>query len=146
MNKIMEEYAGGEEEDTLELQTVATQEERHEERTEAEQPLEKTRKRKRNIEETETEQAEEDKIDEFVLDIALTIMEQTMLQKDFIGERGFNQLISPFREVIEKRGWSLLCEYKPTGFAAVVREFYTKWWGEEEGKDVLCSRKVDFLR
>ena len=46
-----------------------------------------------------------------------------MLHKDFIGERGFNQLISPFREVIEKKGWSLLCEHKSDGFAPVVREF-----------------------
>ena len=48
----MEEYAGGEEKSTLELQTVATQKERPEERTEVEQPLED--KRKRNTKETET--------------------------------------------------------------------------------------------
>ena len=45
--------------------------------------------------------------------------------KDFIGERGFNRLISPFKEVIENRGSSLLCEHKPTGFATVVREFFS---------------------
>ena len=55
-----------------------------------------------------------------------------MLQKDFIGERGFRKLISPFKEVIEKRGWSLLCEHKPTRFAAIVREFYAKMMGKKE--------------
>ena len=44
----MEEYAGGEEEATLELQTIATQEESPEEITDAEQALEERRNRKRN--------------------------------------------------------------------------------------------------
>ena len=43
-------------------------------------------------------------VDDFVSDKALAILEQKMMQKDFIGERGFNKLISPFREVIKKRG------------------------------------------
>ena len=30
------------------------------------------------------------------------VMKEILLQKDFIGERGFVKLISPFREVIEK--------------------------------------------
>ena len=55
-----------------------------------------------------------------------------MLHKDFIGERGFNKLISPFRELIEKKGWSLLCEHKPAGFAAIVREFYANMVGKKE--------------
>ena len=32
--------------------------------------------------------------------------------------------ISPFAEIIEKRGWNLFCKHKPPSFAAVVREFY----------------------
>ena len=54
-----------------------------------------------------------------------------MMQKDFIGKRGFNKLVSPFREVIEKRGWNLLCENKPARFAAVVREFYANMVGKK---------------
>ena len=34
--------------------------------------------------------------------------------------RGFVKLVSPFKEVIEKRGWSLFCEHKLLGFAVVV--------------------------
>ena len=44
----MEEYARGEEEANLELQIIATQEERLEERTEAKQPIKERRKRKMN--------------------------------------------------------------------------------------------------
>ena len=55
-----------------------------------------------------------------------------MLHKDFTGESGFNNLISPFRELIEKKGWSLLCEHKPAGFAAIVRQFYANMVGKKE--------------
>ena len=47
-----------------------------------------------------------------------------MSEKGFIGEKGFGKLISPFAEIIEKRGWSLFCTHKQPGFAGVVREFY----------------------
>ena len=43
-------------------------------------------------------------VNDFVFERALIVMEKTVMHKDFIGERGFNKLISPFREVIEKRG------------------------------------------
>ena len=43
-------------------------------------------------------------VDEFFFfsERAFVVMEQTLLQKDFTGERGFNKVISPFREVIKK--------------------------------------------
>ena len=66
MNEITEEYARGEEEATLELQTVATQEERAKTRTETEQPQEESRKRKRNAEEAKVEQGEDVEVDDFV--------------------------------------------------------------------------------
>ena len=129
LNEIMEEYAGNEEEATPELQTLATQEERSEESAKTKQPPKESRKRKRNAEEKKTKQGEEEEAKEFVSNKAFVIIEKTMSQKELIGERGFNKLISPFREVIEKRGWSLLCEHKPAGFAAVVREFYANMGG-----------------
>ena len=131
----MEEYVGSEEKATPELQTVATQQERSEALTVIEQPLKEGRKRKRNVEETETEQGKEDEVDEFVSNGAFVVMEKTMLHKDFIGERGFNQLISAFREMIEKKRLSLLCEHKSIGFVAVVREFYVNM---VEKKERMC--------
>ena len=62
-------------------------------------------------------------MDEFVSDKAYEIMEKNFF-KDFIGERGFKKFISPFKEIIEKRGWRFICQHLPTGFAALVREFY----------------------
>ena len=43
-------------------------------------------------------------MDGFVLDKAYEIMEKKIFKKDFIGERGFKKFISPFKEIIEKRG------------------------------------------
>ena len=40
-------------------------------------------------------------VEDMVLDSALVIMEQTLLQKDFIGERGFNKLISPSLTILQ---------------------------------------------
>ena len=52
--------------------------------------------------------------------------------KGFIGERGFSQLISPFKELIEQRGWGKFCKHQKTGFATVVREFYSNLVGRKE--------------
>ena len=54
-------------------------------------------------------------MDEFVSYRAYEVMEKKMLKKDFIRERGYKKLISPFKKVIEKRSWNLLCEHKLVG-------------------------------
>ena len=94
LNEMMEEYVGvSKEEATPALQTISIQEERVETRTETEQPQEESKKRKRNAEESEIEQGEDVEVDDFVSERALVVIEQTLLQKDFIEERGFNKLI-----------------------------------------------------
>ena len=80
-------------------------------RKETKQPVEESRKRKRNTEDVETEQEkEEDEEDELISNAAYVVMKVTLNQKSFTGERGFYKLVSPFREVIKKRGWNLFCE------------------------------------
>ena len=113
----MEEYVGNEEEATLEVQIVVMQEEREETeqpseaRKETKQPVEESRKRKRNIEDVETwQEEEEDEEDELISNAAHMVMKGTLQQKNFIGERGFNKLISPFREVIEKNGMEFVLQ------------------------------------
>ena len=88
---------------------------------ETKQPIEEWRKRKRNTKDAKIEQEEEeDEEDELISNVAYVVMKNTLQQKSFIGERGFNKLISPFREVIEKRRWNLFCKHKPVGFASLV--------------------------
>ena len=70
------------------------------ERMETVAPIEEGRKIERN----EEEEKELKNEDEMVSNIAYKIMQSKMMKKDFIGERGFNKLIPPFKEVIENRG------------------------------------------
>ena len=61
---------------------------------------------------------------DFVSAEARGLWNRQLADKGFIGERGFGKLISSFAELVEKRGWELLCEHKAPGFAALAREFY----------------------
>ena len=68
------------------------------------------------------------------------------MKKDFIGERGFKQLIPPFNEVIEKRGLSLLCKHHSAGFASLVREFYSDFVGWKEKTCYIRGKWISFDR
>ena len=62
-------------------------------------------------------------------------MEKGLKDRGFIVERGFNELISPFIEMLERRGWKILGEHKSLGLVALVKEFYANMVGEK-GKKV----------
>ena len=78
----------------------------------------------------ETQQEVEE--DEFVSDEAFSVWKKHYAGKGFAGERGFSQLISPFKELIEQRGWGELCKHQKSRYAAVVREFYSNLVGRKE--------------
>ena len=71
-------------------------------------------------------------------------MEKSLKDRGFIVERGFKKLISPFTEMLEKRGWQSLGEHKEPGCAALVKEFFTNMV-EEEGKKDMSERIMDKL-
>ena len=77
----MEEYARGEEEATPELQTIVIQDERVETRTGTEQQPKKGRKRKRDVEESETKQGEDVEVDDLVFERVHIVMEQTLMRQ-----------------------------------------------------------------
>ena len=83
-------------------------------------------------------------MDEFVSDRAYEVMDKKMLRNDFIEERGFKQFISPIKEVIEKRGRSLLCEHKSAGSTALVREFYSNMVGKKKNTCYVRGRWISF--
>ena len=55
-----------------------------------------------------------------------------MSDKEFFYERGFGKLVSPFSEVMKKRGWEFFCEHKAPGFAALARQFYANMVGMKD--------------
>ena len=90
------------------------------------QPITKQQRRKGK------ERQQEEEEDEFVLEEAFSIWKKHYAGKGFVGERGFSQLISPFKELIEQRGWGKFCKHQKSGYAAVVREFYSNFVGRKE--------------
>ena len=104
LNEMMEAYAEVEEEAIQENQLREMQkEERAKVKVEPEQPEEESRKRKRGAEEADTKQGNE-RARILVLDKASALMGKSMKDRGFIVERGFNKLISPLSEMLEKRG------------------------------------------
>ena len=66
-------------------------------------------------------------------------MEGSLKDRGFISERGFKQVIPPFAEMLENRGWQSLGEHKEPGYAFLVKEF--------EGKIVYVRGQwVEFSR
>ena len=139
LNEIMEEHAQPEEEVHLEPTEevhLEPTEEVHLETTEENRPSEQqevqqvVRQQKRKGKERRREQEEEE--DEFVSEEAHSLWKKHFSGKGFIGERGFSQLISPFKELIEQRGWEKFYKHYKTGYAAIVREFYSNLVGRKE--------------
>ena len=90
------------------------------------QPVTKQQRRKGK------ERQQEEEEDEFVLEEAFSNWKKHYAGKGFVGERGFSQLISPFKESIEQRGWGKFYKHKKSRYAAVVREFYSNLVGRKE--------------
>ena len=84
-------------------------------------------------------------MDEFVSDKAYEIMEKKIL-KDFIGEKGLKKFISPFKQIIEKRGWKFVCQHLASGFAALVREFNANLVDRKENQCYVRGKWISFHR
>ena len=63
-----------------------------------------------------------------------------LTNKGFVCERGFGKLISPFSEIIEKRGWESFCAHTAPEFSTLAREFYANMVGMKE--DTVFVRGV----
>ena len=73
-------------------------------------------------------------------------MERSLKDRGFIAERGLKRLISPFAEMLEKRGWQSLGEHTKPGCATLVKEFFANLV-EKGGKRVYVSGHwIDFSK
>ena len=73
-------------------------------------------------------------------------MEKKLQKKDFIRDRGFKKSISPFKEIIEKRGWRITCQHMPSKFSALVREFCTNMVDRKDTQCYVRGKWVSFNR
>ena len=124
INEIMNECVHGEEEVHLEPQPETVENAEPEAQPEVEEPIEEERaaKRQRTVGPTEGIEIEDDK--DFISAEAKALWNKRMADKGFVSERGFWKLISPFAEIIEKKGWEFFCAHKAPSFSALAREFY----------------------
>ena len=125
LSKMMNEYTHGEEEVYLEPQPriVITEEPEAQPETGEIDEQGRKAKRQRSVRQNDEPGPEGDK--DFISAEAHALWNKLFVDKGFINERGFGKLISPFLEIIENKGWDLLCKHKDFGFAALAREFYS---------------------
>ena len=124
IDELMSEHRQGVEEVHMEPPTETVMNAEPETQLEMEEPVEEERagKRQRVVEQTEEGGSEEDK--DFVSAEAKDIWTKVLADKGFVCERGFGKLISPFSEIIEKRGWESFCAHTAPGFSNMARELY----------------------
>ena len=79
---------------------------------------------------TEEEETGNDK--DFVSEEAKDLWNKLLADKGFVSERGFGKLISPFSEIIEKRGWESFYAHTALGFSALAKQFYANMVGMRE--------------
>ena len=60
---------------------------------------------------------------------------KNLAKKGDVEERGFKQLLSPFKEEVERRGWETVSQHMEPGRRALVKEFYANLGGR---KDLTC--------
>ena len=140
LNEIMEEHVQPEEkvhlEPTEEVHLETTEENKPSEQQEVQSVV---RQHKRKGKERRHEQEEED---EFVSEEAHSLWTKHYAGKGFIGERGFSQLISPFKELIEQRGWEKFCKHYKTGYEQLSENFTPTLL--EEKKTLFSSEGFGF--
>ena len=76
--------------------------------------------------------AREEEVEDFVSEEAYSNWKKHYANKGFVAERRFRNPITPFKEMIEQRGWEALCTHQKSGYAAVVREFYSNLVGRKD--------------
>ena len=132
INELMNEYCHRVEEVHLEPQFETVMNEEPENQPAVEEPMEEERvaKRQKIVWHTKEEETKSDK--DFVSREAKDLWNRLLADKGFVRKRGFGKLISPFSEIIEKRGWEFFYAHKAPGFFALAKEFYENMVGIRE--------------
>ena len=119
--------------DNVEVVEEAQSETQHEEEVNAD-------KGDQPEEEEQPERAETEEEKYFISQEVKELWNKVLFDKEFICERGFGKVISPFFEVRTKIGWEFFCEHKAPGFSALPREFYANMIGMKD--DYVFMRGV----
>ena len=105
----------------------------------------KNRERESEAVEAGAERSEE-KVSDWVLELAYFVCRDKLKHIDFIGERGFSKWISPFQEVTESKGWHIFYQHKAPGFADVLKKFYANIVGMKDKTTYVRGKWISFNR
>ena len=61
---------------------------------------------------------------EFFTEKGAEVFRKNLVKKEFLEERGFKEIVLPFKEEIKRRGWEAVCKHLEPGRRALVKEFY----------------------
>ena len=78
------------------------------------------------------EKAREEEVEDFVSEEAYSNWKKHHANKGFVAERRFRNPTTPFKEMIEQRGWEALCAHQKSSYAVVVKEFYSNLVGRKD--------------
>ena len=87
------------------------------------------------IKEVEGESGEERA---FFTNKGVEAFKKILAKKGFVKERGFKELVPPFKEEIEKRGWEAVFQHLEQGRRSLVKEFYANL---EDRRNLICYVK-----
>ena len=73
----------------------------------------------------------------FLSNKGVEAFKKSLTKKGFVEERGFRELVTPFKEEVERRGWGVVCKPLEPGTRALVKEFYGNL-GERKKPNFLC--------
>ena len=70
--------------------------------------------------------------------------QKSLAKKGFVEERGFIEIVLPFKEEVERRGWDKVCKQLESGRRALVKEFYANLGDRKKLTCYIRRRWVPF--
>ena len=67
-----------------------------------------------------------------------------LAKKGFVVERGFKQLVLPFKEEIERQGWEKVSQHRELGVRALIKEFYANLGEQKNLTWYVRGRSIHF--
>ena len=86
-------------------------------------------------EETEEVEGESGEVRVFFTNKGAEAFKKILAKKGFVEERGFKELVPPFQEQIERRGWEVVCQHLKPSRRSLVKEFYANL---EDRRNLTC--------
>ena len=72
------------------------------------------------------------------------MFQKHLTKKSFVEKMGFKELVSPFKEEIERQGWEKLSQHRELGVRALVKEIYANLGEQKNFTCYVRGRLIPF--